>query len=74
MHNDLRNARLSRGWTIAKLSSLTGIAASDLSNLENGHRPLYPRWRDRIARALRINPHDLEGANEKIDAEIDLGI
>ncbi|HZA56633.1 MAG TPA: helix-turn-helix transcriptional regulator [Candidatus Udaeobacter sp.] len=51
---NIKNERLRRGWTLTKLSTLTNIAASDLSALENGKRPLYPGWRKRIERAMGV--------------------
>jgi transcriptional regulator with XRE-family HTH domain len=57
---NLKVERQKRGWTLTKLSSLTNIAASDLSAVENRKRPLYPRWRNRIARAMGIQATALE--------------
>jgi transcriptional regulator with XRE-family HTH domain len=48
----VRQERLRRGWSLTKLCGKTGIATSDLSQLERGLRPAFPGWQRRIARAL----------------------
>jgi transcriptional regulator with XRE-family HTH domain len=55
----LREERLRQKLSLHRLSMITGIAAPDLSNLERGLRPLYPGWRRRIARALKIKVENL---------------
>jgi transcriptional regulator with XRE-family HTH domain len=50
----LREERKKRGWSLTRLSGLTGIAATDLSMLERGLRSIFPGWRARIARAFGL--------------------
>ena len=45
----LKAERLRRRWTQTRLSWLTGIAQSDLSAIENGHRRAGAGQRHRIA-------------------------
>ena len=55
----MREERLKRGWSLTRLSGLTGIAASDLSQVERGLRFVHPGWRRRISRALGIPMNEL---------------
>jgi len=48
----IRQERLRRGWSLARVTQLTGIAGSDLSAVERGVRPAYPGWRRRLADAF----------------------
>ncbi len=50
----IRRERLSRGWSLTHVSGLTGIATSDLSLIERGLQPVFPGWRQRLARAFRV--------------------
>jgi transcriptional regulator with XRE-family HTH domain len=52
----VKSERIKRGWTQEKLAALTDIAATDLCAVENGHRPFYPRWRNRVAQVMGISP------------------
>jgi hypothetical protein len=63
---DLKTERLKRKWTLTKLSALTDIAAADLCAVENGNRPFYPRWRNRVAQVMGISAaaFDEEKKNE----------
>ena len=53
----IREERPRRGWSLTRVSGLTGIAASDLSALERGRRYPHPGWRRRLALAYRM-PED----------------
>jgi transcriptional regulator with XRE-family HTH domain len=55
----LRSERLKRGWTQTRLSALTGIAASDLSVYENGHRRAGAGVRARLASVFGMAEADL---------------
>ena len=57
--NRIREERLKKGWSLTKLTQLTGISSSDLSQIERGLRPLFPSWQERIAKALGISESDL---------------
>ena len=50
----LRSERERRGWSLTRVTALTGIATNDLSMLERGLRPAFPGWRRRLARAFRL--------------------
>ncbi|MFN2444082.1 MAG: helix-turn-helix domain-containing protein [Vicinamibacterales bacterium] len=50
----LRAERKRRGWSLTRLSGLTLISASDLSQIERGQRHVYPGWRHRIAEAFGL--------------------
>lgn len=53
----LKAERLNRHWTQTKLSALTGIAQSDLSAIENGHRRAGAGQRRRLALVFAL-PED----------------
>lgn len=57
--NQLRAERLRRGWSLVRVSALTGIAPGDLSMLERGLRPPFPGWRRRLARAFKLPEAEL---------------
>jgi len=50
----LKSERLRRGWTQTTLSAFTGIAQSDLSAIENGHRRAGAGQRRRLALAFGL--------------------
>jgi transcriptional regulator with XRE-family HTH domain len=56
---NIREQRLKKGWSLTRLSGLTGIASGDLSQIERGLRVLHPGWRQRIARALGVPANEL---------------
>ncbi len=64
----IRGERQRRGWTLTHLSALTGIAESDLSQVERGLRPAFPGWQRRIARAFGQSVADLFGGGVVADA------
>lgn len=51
----LKEQRKRMGFTLAQLSSLTGIAVSNLSALESGKRPLGIITAKKLAKALKIH-------------------
>ena len=51
----LNEQRKRMGFTLSKLSSLTGIAVSNLSALESGKRPLGIITAKKLAKALKIH-------------------
>lgn len=57
--NRIRELRRARGWSLTRLSGLTGISAGDIGLVERGLRPAYPGWRRRIAEALGVPEPDL---------------
>ncbi len=60
MSTKLRNKRVQQGFTLRTLSALTGIAVSDLSQIERGVRgTVFPSWRRRISVALRAQEGEL---------------
>jgi transcriptional regulator with XRE-family HTH domain len=55
----LRAERLRRGWSITRVTMLTGISAPDLSVVERGLRPAHPGWRRRLATAFKLPEAEL---------------
>jgi transcriptional regulator with XRE-family HTH domain len=55
----LRIERQRRGWSLTRVSGLTGIAASDLSAVERETRIPFGGWRRRIAKAFGVPEHEL---------------
>ncbi len=55
----LREERLRRGWSLTKVTTLTGIATADISFLERGMRPAWPGWQQRLAHAFGMRPEEL---------------
>ena len=55
----LREERRRRKWSQTFVSGITGIAQSDLSAIENGHRRAGPGWRGKLARAFGMDEADL---------------
>lgn len=60
----LKAERLRRGWTQTTLSALTGIAQSDLSAIENGHRRAGAGQRRRIALVIGLPEAHLFAVND----------
>ncbi len=51
----LREERLKRGWSLARLCALTGgIDPAALSKIERGYWPAGPGWRRRIAEVFEM--------------------
>lgn len=52
--NNLKQIKASKGISGLKLSQMTGIAPSIISNIENYRIVPYPGWKKRIAKALDV--------------------
>lgn len=55
----LRQERKKRGWSLVKVSMLTGISPNDVSSIERGLRYVYPGWRKRLAAAFKMPEEEL---------------
>lgn len=55
----IRKIRNDRGWSITYVSGLTGISASDISQLERGRIFVHPSWRRRLATAFQMPAEEL---------------
>jgi transcriptional regulator with XRE-family HTH domain len=63
MTNRLREERTRRGWSLTKVTMLSGIASGDLSLLERGLRPAFPGWRRRLSQAFNLPESELFSAS-----------
>lgn len=59
LQNNLRKARINQHKTLLDLSIMTAISQSDLSQIELGRRPAYPKWRRKLSEALNISENEL---------------
>jgi transcriptional regulator with XRE-family HTH domain len=59
MESRLRDERRRRGWSLTRVSALTGIAAQDISAVERGLKYAFPGWRRRLAAAYKLSERDL---------------
>ncbi len=41
-----------RGWTQQELAKRTGIAQSDISQIERGKKDIFPSWSERLQTAF----------------------
>lgn len=57
----LRRWREARDLSVSELARRSGVSRPDIANVEAGARPLYPKWRSRLATALSISESDLAG-------------
>jgi transcriptional regulator with XRE-family HTH domain len=55
----LREERRRRGWSLTRVTALTGISTCDVSLIERGLRPAYPGWRRRLAEAYGLPEAEL---------------
>lgn len=55
----LRQERLRRKWSLARVCVATGIEPANLSKIERGLLPAYPGWRRRIAQAFDMSEEEL---------------
>ena len=59
----IKNLRLSKGWSQAKLEYLSGISASSISNIEHGNKGIFYNMSIpaivKIAHALEISCQDI---------------
>lgn len=51
---EMRRERIRRGWSLTKLTVLTGIDSGALSRIERQIWPCGPGWRRRIAEAFGL--------------------
>lgn len=56
---ELRRERQARGWSLTKVTTLTGIDAAALSKIERCVWPCGPSWRKRIAAAFEMTEEKL---------------
>jgi transcriptional regulator with XRE-family HTH domain len=64
----IRQARLHKGWTQAKVSRLSGVDIARISKIENDYSPVFlseQSWID-LGHALDINPDYMLLANGRI--------
>ena len=54
LRNELRKLRQQKGLSQTKLTQLTGISPTVISNIENGKLYCYPKWRKKLAEALEV--------------------
>lgn len=57
----VREERIKRGWSITRLTVLTGINSTSLSQLERGKLTVFPGWRRRLAQAFELSEEELFG-------------
>ena len=57
----LREMRKEKGWSLTLLTAKTLIGASDLSQIELGHRTCFPGWRKRLAKAFKCSEQEIFG-------------
>ena len=50
----LRTERQKRGWSLTRVTVLTGIEGSALSKIERGVWPCGPEWRRRLVEAFGL--------------------
>ena len=59
----IKNVRLSKGWSQAKLEYISGISASSISNIEHGNKGIFYNMSIpaivKIAHALEISFYDI---------------
>lgn len=59
----IKNVRLSKGWSQAKLEYMSGISASSISNIEHGNKGIFYNMSIpatvKIAHALEISFYDI---------------
>ena len=55
----MKKERLKRGWSLAKVCSLTGIDSSALSKIERGLWPCCPAWQKKLSEAYRMAADEL---------------
>lgn len=58
MYEELIKLLEERGITKYRLAKMSKISPQDLYTVLNGHKPLYPGWKKRIAIALDV-PEDV---------------
>jgi ribosome-binding protein aMBF1 (putative translation factor) len=59
LKNALKDARKERGWSQQTLGFHAGIAAADISKMENGWLIPYPGQAERLAKVLGLRVDEL---------------
>lgn len=59
IENNVRSERMKRQISGLKLSMLTGISPSDISQIELGRRQCFPAWRKKISNVLNVPEKEL---------------
>ncbi len=67
----IREARLKRGWSQARLAEMAGVSAQYLSRIETGKKQASLQVVYGIARALQVSM-DLLTGNERLEQEREL--
>lgn len=55
MKNRVKEFRKKMGYSLHELSLLSGVAAQDISAVENGKKPAFPKWREGINLSLGVD-------------------
>jgi len=65
----LKSERMRRGWSQQTLGFHAGVAASDVSRIENRRLIPYPCQAERLAKVLDLRPDELQQpATENVSA------
>ncbi len=57
----LRVHRNRRGLTQIELAKISGVGRATIAGLEAGNRGAYKSTVEKLARALKVKPHELRG-------------
>ncbi len=61
----LREHRNRRGLTQIELAKISDVGRATIADLEAGKRGAYKETVKKLAKALKVKPHELQGATEK---------
>ena len=59
MYENLKKALSEQGISVYRLAKLSDIAQSDLYMALKNKKPMFPKWKERIAEALNADVKDL---------------
>ncbi len=65
---EIKRVREARGWSRAELARRANLNATTVSLIENGRLLPYPLQLEKLARALGVEPQDLQGETAMRDA------